>query len=402
MGHEREGGTTVNFLRSFDTNLPNLLGKLGQLVSVDTPSDDPAASALALAGVARDLSALGARCRRLGAEDILLAEAEGEGAGTVLLLGHIDTVFEHGEAATRPFFMEGNRAFGPGVADMKGGVVLAAGVLEALRAAGSPFGSLRILFTGDEEIGAPRSRDEILQAAKGCDAVLVLEPGRPGGEVVSARKGVGTFQLHALGRAAHAGVEPEKGRSAVAEMARRIAAISDLNGQLPGATFNVGVVAGGTRPNVVAGEAHCEIDVRIARQQDAETALGLLRAAGLQPCDTDVSLQLEGEFASPPMEKGEGTVWLLGHAQAAAAQLGLKIQDIPTGGGSDGNRIAAAGIPVLDALGPVGGRAHSVEEYLEIPSIPQRGALIAAMVAAISREREAAEGSKRSKDAQES
>ena len=376
-------------VKAFDARLDSLIRTLEHLVSLDTPSDDAAAVARALDFVEERMRALGAQCARLGAGDILQADLFGSGSASVLLLCHVDTVFGHGEAARRPFRVEGDRAYGPGVADMKGGVALALSVAEVLQTAGPTYRNLRLLFTGDEEMGALRSRDAILQAAQGCDAALVLEPGRPGGEVVSARKGVGAFLLRAQGRAAHAGVDPERGRSAVTEIARRIVAISDLNGRLPGATFNVGVFEGGTHANVVAEEAHCEIDVRIARVQDAEVAHELLRRAALRASDQDVQLTLEGEFSSLPMEKGPGTQWLLGHASAAAQNLGFTLKDIATGGGSDGNRLARAGIPVLDALGPVGGRAHSADEYIEVPSIPLRGALIAGIITRIAKERHA-------------
>ena len=356
---------------------------LEELVSLDTPSDDPAAVARALDVVEERMRGLGAQCARFGAGDILQADLAGAGSAKVLLLGHMDTVFGHGEAVQRPFRIEGERAFGPGVADMKGGLALAMHVVKVLQAVGSPYKNLRLLVTGDEEMGAVRSRDVIAEAARGCDAALVLEPGRPGGEIVSARKGVGHFVLTARGRAAHAGVDPERGRSAVTEIARRIVAISDLGGQLPGATFNVGVAQGGSRANVVAEEARCEIDVRVLRAPHAEIALELLRRSALRATDQDVQLELSGEFSSPPMEKGPGTERLLRHARDAAQELGIELKDILTGGGSDGNRLAQAGVPVLDALGPVGGRAHSAEEYIELPSIPLRGALLASLIARV-------------------
>ncbi len=367
----------------------DILRDIEVLVSFDTPSDDPQAVSHAMGFLEDRCRGLGAVTARRGAGDILQADLAGSGEGSVLVLCHVDTVFGHGEAARRPFRVEGERAYGPGVADMKGGAVLALHVAGALRRSGVPFGRLRLLYTGDEEMGAWRSRDAIHSAAEGFDAALVLEPGRPGGEVVSARKGVGVFHLEALGRAAHAGVDPQAGRSAVAEIARRIVEISNLGAHLEGSSFNVGVVAGGSRANVVAEQASCEIDVRIARAEHADVALGLLGEAATQPTDPDVRLTLTGEFASPPMEKGPGTEWLLRHARDAATALGFTLRDIATGGGSDGNRLAAAGIPVLDALGPVGGRVHSAEEYIEVPSLPLRGALIAGTIERIARERAA-------------
>ncbi len=376
----------TDFLKTFDGNLQSLLADLEILVSMDTPSDDPSALAGAMDWLEERLRGEGAHTERFGAGDILQADFSGAGEATILLLSHMDTVFGHGEAQRRPFRLEGDRAYGPGVADMKAGIALAIWAAKALQAAGARYRTLRLLCTGDEEMGAVRSRERILACAQGFDAALVLEPGRPGGEVVSARKGVGTFRLTAHGRAAHAGVDPQNGRSAITEIARRVVEISRLNGSLEGATFNVGVLSGGSRANVVAEEASCEIDVRIARVEDMEAALRLLRAAAEQAEDKDVTLHLTGGFSSPPMEKGPGTQWLLRHAAKAAGELGVELRDITTGGGSDGNRLAAAGIPVLDALGPVGGRAHSAEEYVEVPSIPVRGALLARMIMSISEE----------------
>ncbi len=348
------------------------------MVAIDTPSDDPAAVGVLLDLFAPRIAALGAAMRRR-APDILEA-VFGPGENGILLLLHADTVFDHGEAARRPFAVRDGRAYGPGVADMKGGIALALWVLRLLKERGATGVPLTLLITGDEETGAERSRDEIARAAQGRRAALVLEPGRESGAIVSARKAVGSFRVVARGVEAHAGVEPWRGASAVHELGRRVAAIAELSSRIDGVHFNVGRIEGGTRPNVVAGEASCLIDVRVPRSQDMAPAQEMLVAAALRGTDERVRLSLSGGFQSPPMEKTPQSERLLGHAREAARAIGLTLEDVATGGGSDGNRVAAAGVPVLDGLGPVGGRAHSEEEFIDLGSVAPRAALLAGLI----------------------
>lgn len=362
------------------------LEDLRAMVDQESPSDDLESLIAIQRWLADYLRAGGLEVRSLGEGDILHARIDGGAAGRVALIGHVDTVFPLGEGRRRPFRMGGGRAFGPGVADMKGGLLLMAYALRALRAAGVPFGQVELVINADEEIGSPRSQEVIAELVSGADAALVLEPGREDGSVVSARKGVGDFRVQAHGRPAHAGVAPERGRSAIRELARCVEAIHLLNGRLPGVTLNVGVIRGGTRRNVVPEWAECEIDVRTVRRSDEPEVLRMLREAILPARDADVELTLAGAFASPPMEKTAGTRHLVELAAAGAAALGFTLRDIATGGGSDGNRISAAGVPVLDALGPVGGAAHTPDEYIEIPSVPERAALLAGLIARLGRD----------------
>ena len=368
-----------DILHRMSEHLEAYCDELRELVAIDTPSDDPAAVGVLLDIVGPRLAALGAEIRRPGV-DMLSAAFGATGEPGILLLLHADTVFSHGEAGRRPFAMAGGRAYGPGVADMKGGIALALWTLRLLHAAGALPTPLRLLITGDEETGAERSRDVIAQAAVGQLAALVLEPGRESGAIVSARKAVGSFALTAEGIEAHAGVEPWRGASAVHELARRTAAIADLSGRIADVHYNVGRIEGGTRPNVVAGSARCLIDVRVPRQADMAPAEEMLKGAALSATDPRVELRLSGGFQGPPMERTASTEMLLRHARAAAREIDLPLDDVATGGGSDGNRVAAAGVPVLDGLGPIGGRAHSVEEFIVLGSVAPRAALLSGLM----------------------
>lgn len=359
---------------------------LRAIVDQESPSDDLESLLAIQRWLADYLSRLGLEVRSLGEGDILHAHTQGGAGGRIALIGHVDTVFPLGEGRRRPFRADGERAFGPGVADMKGGLLLMAYALRALRTAAVPFGRVDLVINADEEIGSPRSQSVIAEIVRGADAALVLEPGREDGSVVSARKGVGDFRVRAHGRPAHAGVAPERGRSAIRELARCVEAIHLCNGRLPGVTFNVGLIRGGTRRNVVPEWAECEVDVRTVRRSDEPEVRRLLREAVLPPRDADVEVALTGDFASPPMEKSEGGRRLVELAASGAAALGFALRDIATGGGSDGNRISAAGVPVLDALGPVGGAAHTPDEYIEIRSVPERGALLAGLIARLARD----------------
>lgn len=360
-------------------HLDNYCSDLGRLVDIDTPSDDPSAIKVLLDLVEPRLGLLGAETLRL-APDILQARLGPREGQPILLLLHADTVFARGEAERRPFRVADGRAYGPGVADMKGGIALLLWVLRLLQERGPIASPLSVLITGDEETGAERSRVEIERAAVGARAALVLEPGRESGAIVSARKAVGNFRLTAVGVEAHAGVEPWRGASAVHELARRAAAIAELSERLPGVYFNVGRIEGGTRANVVAGEASCLVDVRVPRRVDMAAAREMLDTAALDGKDGRVRLSLSGGFQGPPLEKTQESELLLRLARAAAQAIDLPLEDVATGGGSDGNRVAAVGVPVLDGLGPVGGRAHSEEEFIDLASVAPRAALLAGLI----------------------
>ncbi|HEU0245378.1 MAG TPA: M20 family metallopeptidase [Candidatus Limnocylindrales bacterium] len=328
----------------------------------------------------------------LGLGSTVIAELAGDDpAGpTLLAIGHMDTVFDPGTAAARPFTVdERGIATGPGVTDMKSGLLAGLYALAALRETGG-LPLARVIFVGnpDEEIGSPVSTPHIRRLASEADACLVLECARMNGDIVSARKGNLGLTITITGRAAHAGVEPEKGRSAILEAARLVTDLHALNGRWPGVTVNVGVVRGGTRPNVVAAECALEVDIRAVTRDTlvaAETAIRHLAVSHVVP-GTTFAIVEDGRHW--PMEKLERSGRLVSHAIGLAGELGFELRDTLTGGASDANTTAGMGIPTLDGLGPVGGFDHSPEEYLEVASIVPRTTLLAALIAAIGRDPE--------------
>jgi glutamate carboxypeptidase len=306
----------------------------------------------------------------------------------ILLIGHMDTVFDPGTAAARPFRIVDGRAYGPGVTDMKGGLLTGLYALAALRdtTAGLPFERLTFVANPDEEIGSPTSTPIIRAIAADADACLVLECARANGDVVSSRKGIVDARLTVHGRAAHAGVEPEKGRSAILAAAHLVPALHALTGRWPGVTCNVGVITGGTRPNVVAEEARLEVDVRATRGEDLDAAVAAIEALVSAPTVPDVTIDMETMASWRPMEKLERSGRLVELAVALAGRLGFGLADAATGGASDANTTSGMGVPSLDGLGPIGGNDHSPAEYLEVDSIVPRTTLLAALILALSRD----------------
>ena len=313
--------------------------------------------------------------------DLLVARTGG-GAGTrVLVIGHTDTVFDDGTVAERPFTITGDRATGPGVNDMKGGVLLAINAIELLRETGTSFGEITFVCNPDEEVGSPSSHDVIARLAGSTDVSLVFEAAREDGSCVSARKGVSDFEVTVIGRAAHAGVEPERGRSAIIEAAHRAIELHGLNGRWPGVTVNVGTVRGGTRPNVVPAETHMIIDLRSPTAEVQREAEDAIEEVLRRTVDPDVRVTFERKTWHRPMEKHAGVARLADLARDVAGDLGFAHRDASTGGGSDACTTAALGVPTLDGLGPVGGDPHSVKEWMDVPSVPQRIALAAGLIA---------------------
>ena len=318
--------------------------------------------------------------RQLG--DCLVGRLFGEGGPRILLIGHTDTVFPEGTASERPFRIEGGNALGPGVSDMKGGLLAGFFAVEALQEVGSlPFGSVTYVCNPDEEIGSPFSGPLIRDLAGEADVAFVLEAARENGDIVSARKGVSDARIEISGRAAHAGVEPEQGRSAVLEGAHKTLALHALNGRWQGVTVNVGVVEGGTRPNVVAERCELTVDIRGPDEGSLQAAEAEVRRIGEEPEVEGISSAVTLTTWHRPMERNEATERLVGAAREIAAALGFDLRDASTGGASDANTTAAAGVPTLDGLGPVGGREHSPEEWLALESVVPRVSLLAALVA---------------------
>lgn len=313
--------------------------------------------------------------------DLLVGRLDGGAGPRVLLIGHTDTVFSDGTVAERPFRIEGERAYGPGVNDMKGGLLVALHAVEVLREAGVPFGALTFVCNPDEEVGSPASRATIADLAREADVAFVFEAAREDGSVVSARKGVADLEVRFRGRAAHAGVEPERGRSAIVEAAHRTLALHALNGRWPGVTVNVGVVEGGSRPNVVAAACALQLDLRAPTAALQDEALAAIREVLAAPTDPDVSIEVLGDVWHRPMEKGPGAAALAALATELGRDLGIEVRDAATGGASDANTTSSLGVPTLDGLGPVGGDPHSVDEWMDVPSVPARIALAAGLLA---------------------
>jgi len=316
---------------------------------------------------------------RLG--DLVIGRLTGSGGPRVLMIGHTDTVFDPGTVAERPFTIEGDRALGPGVSDMKGGLLLGFFAIEVLQEVGfDGFGQVTYICNPDEEIGSPWSRDVIKAEAVNADVAFVLEGARENGDIVSARKGVSDYTLEIVGRAAHAGVEPERGRNAILEAAHRTVALQALNGRWPGVTVNVGVVHGGTRPNVVAERCLLEVDVRSPEESSFQKAEAAVEAIAREHTVPDVMVNVTGGGWHRPMEKREGGARLAGLAIGVAADLGFELKDAATGGASDANTTSAAGVPTLDGLGPIGGDDHSPKEWLDLTSAVPRISLLAGLL----------------------
>jgi glutamate carboxypeptidase len=313
--------------------------------------------------------------------DLVIGRLSGRGSTRVLMIGHTDTVFDPGTVAERPFRIEGDRALGPGVSDMKGGLLTGFFAVEVLQAAGfDGFGSITYICNPDEEIGSPWSHDVIEAEAANADVAFVLEGARENGDIVSSRKGVADFRIQIEGRAAHAGVEPERGRSAILEAAFKTVALQALNGLWPGVTINVGVIGGGTRPNVVAEHCFLEVDVRSPLEASFQEAQEAVRQIANEHTVPDVNVTTIGSGWHRPMEKGEGGARLANLAIAVAAELGFELKDAATGGASDANTTSAAGVPTLDGLGPIGGDDHGPREWLDLSSVVPRICLLAGLL----------------------
>jgi glutamate carboxypeptidase len=297
----------------------------------------------------------------------------------VLLLGHLDTVWPVGTLARMPWRVENGRAFGPGVLDMKAGVVMALFAIRLVREVDAKR-PVVLLLSGDEEIGSHHSRELIEEIARECRAVFVLEPAQgPQGAYKTARKGVGQFRLEITGVPSHSGVDFGAGHSAVRELAWQIEQISALTDLDRGTTLNVGVVGGGTQSNVVAAAAWADIDLRVKTVADAEAVRQRLQS--LKTRDARCTLRLTGGLNRPPMERTSGTAELFAQAKELAAGLGFALEEAATGGGSDGNFTSALGVPTLDGMGAVGEGAHAENESVRIDSLSTRTALLAAMIA---------------------
>jgi glutamate carboxypeptidase len=389
MGMEAAIITTVDpYLRYAQEHQRETINLIRQLVECESPSDDSAAVNRFVELIADVLTPI-AKIKTVSGGSFgrhVLCEFDLPGrrrSGQILALGHSDTVWPMGTLKTMPFRETGGRLWGPGVLDMKAGVAFFIAAMRALRDLDTPVaGKVVMQLNSDEEVGSDSSRALTERNAQKSKAVLVLEPGTGlEGKLKTARKGVGGYTVRVTGRASHAGVDFSAGASAILELARqidRIAAFTDLK---RGITVNPGVIAGGTRSNVIAAEAHAEVDMRVVRLKDAA---GLEKKfKSLKPVDRRCTLQVSGGLNRPPMERAEGVVRLYRVAQKLAHELGVETEESLTGGGSDGNFTAALGVPTLDGLGAVGEGAHAMNESILINRIADRTALMAKLVAAL-------------------
>jgi glutamate carboxypeptidase len=300
----------------------------------------------------------------------------------LLIVGHLDTVWPIGTLAVRPFKVEGDRAFGPGIFDMKAGVMLAAFATRALAELGrSTRRNVTLLMTCDEETGSTFSRELIEEEARGAHAALVLEPPIPGGTVKTGRKGVGEFELIIHGRPAHAGNDPRAGVSAITELAHQILAINKLNDYERGTTVNVGVASGGVLSNVVPAEARAFIDMRFRTIEDGQRITDAM--LNLRPVIDGARIEVRGGANRPPLVRTVESGKLFEHARELASEIGLDLKEGSVGGGSDGNFIAALGVPVLDGLGVDGAGAHAEHEHIIVSDIPRRAALLTRLIETI-------------------
>jgi glutamate carboxypeptidase len=360
-----------------------VLGLTRDLASIESPSGDIVALERCAARLATEIELTGGEVARPRPSETTAAHvlATWPSAGPrVLLLGHFDTVCPLGQIARQPVEIRDGRLFGPGVYDMKAGLAIAMtavrAVLEVVPAAERP--AIMLLATADEEVGSGTSRALIETLARGSAAVLVLEPAMANGAVKTSRKGVGEFEIFVRGIPAHAGVEPGAGASAIHELARLIGEVQAIADPSRGLTLNVGVIEGGTRPNVVAESARARIDVRIARVEDAVRVDGEIRA--LRARDPRVAVTVKGGVNRPPMERSAGVARLFELARDVAARQGWELEEGSTGGGSDGNFTAALGVPTLDGLGAVGDGAHALHEHVVINDLVPRAALLAGLL----------------------
>ena len=397
MTIETTADRELEALRTFIGNdLSEYLDDLEHLVNIDCGSYTPEGVNEVGRWVASFLS-------ELGADIDLRPDPEGRFGNTVvatfrgalhgprvLLIGHMDTVFDPGTVAERPYRVDEGIAYGPGVTDMKSGLLAGLYALKAITSelGGLPFERLVFVANPDEEVGSPSSSAHIREVAADMDACLVLECARANGDIVSARKGILDTRLTVLGRAAHAGVEPEKGRSAILEAARLVEDLHGLNGRWPGVTVNVGVIRGGTRPNVVAERCDLEVDVRSVTADGLAAAEAAVRELAAVTEVPDTTVDAHVMVAWQPMEKLARSGRLVTHAQAIAERLGFTVHDTATGGASDANTTSGMGVPSLDGLGPIGGNDHAPAEYLELDSIVPRTTLLAGLLLAIARDPE--------------
>lgn len=369
-----------------ESDMDAFMAYLRRAVEIESPSLNPVAIDRMANFFAEEFRARGAKVQLLSsakAGSAMVAEfwAEVHAAKPLLLLGHLDTVWDIGMLAEMPFSVREGRAYGPGIYDMKSGIVCGLWAVQALAALNiTPPGPVRFFLNADEEVSSLAFRDELLDEARRARAVLVLEPAAAQGALKTARKGVGEFQVTVHGRSAHAGINPSAGVNAISELARQIPRIEKLARPKRGLTINVDVIQGGSRVNVIPELAVARVDVRVPTLRDRDKIEAQMRA--LLPVHAEAKMEITGGVNRPPLERKMATA-LFRRARELGRQMGLELNEASTGGGSDGNFTAALGIPTLDGLGGTGDGAHAHHEHVIVSELPQRAALLAALMAAL-------------------
>lgn len=369
-------------LESLKARQAEMLETLRGLVLIESPSNDkPALNRLAQY-LAREFARRGGRPhvhRQESAGDHVQMEFSGGSGKPILLLGHYDSVWPLGTVTKMPFRTDGRRAYGPGIFDMKAGIVMMLYALEVLAQSASLPRPVSVLLVSDEEVGSASSRAITEGLARRCGAVLVAEPSfGPQGACKTARKGVGDFHLRVEGVAAHSGLDFEKGHNAVLELARQLDRVARFTDRKRGLTVSPNIIRGGTRGNVVPAEAEADIDVRIAREKDG--AYIAKRFHSLRAMDRKCKVRVSGGINRPPLERTKQVARLYGIARDIARELGFNLKEAAVGGGSDGNFTAGLGIPTLDGIGAVGDGAHAANEHIVVEELPRRAALLARLI----------------------
>jgi glutamate carboxypeptidase len=364
-------------LKYFENRTDEIVDKIRDLVDIESPSFDQEQSAKVADWLEKQARVLGLGIERHTTDGVgqhVVIRAFQSGAEPVVLLGHTDTVHPIGTHAKNPTRIEEGKLYGCGVFDMKSGVVLMLEALQFFVANNiTPSRPINILLSCDEEVGSATGREHVEHEAANAAACLILEPSA-NGKVKTGRKGTGMFQLTAHGVPAHAGLEPEKGANAVAELARQVDRIHAIARPYIGTTVNVTTFKGGAATNVIPDIASCDIDVRYSVAAEAERLTHEL--AELMPSDPRVRLELAGEINRPPLERNEQIIALYEKARDLAASFDYDLGETQVGGGSDGNLVAALGVPVLDGLGPAGDGAHTLHEYVRVDDLAKRAALV--------------------------
>lgn len=361
--------------------LPKMIEDLKMLVEIESPSDDPPSVSRLAAVLADQLRSFDVQSQTVnvsGGGDLVLGRY-GDDRPPIMLLGHLDTVWPLGTLAKRPVKIEGDKLYGPGSFDMKGGLVVAMHALQLLQRLGrKPAQPITFFFSSLEETDCEPYQQILEAEARKCKYVLDLEPAWPGGAVKTERKGCANYELYIKGKAAHAGADPRKGISAITELAHQIQTLNSLTNYDRGLTVNVGVVKGGIRPNVVADEAVAEIDVRFCKLNDGQDIDRAIRQ--IKPYLPGAELDIKGKIGMPPLERTEQVISLYHQARKVAAQLGMELDEVSTGGVSEACITSAVGVPTLDGLGADGDGAHAEYEHVLLPSLATRAALVAGLL----------------------